>query len=134
MKIWNSYGSEHSANLVMIGHFKDAGAAEDAKDLIEQLQAFVGTSDVAEGDERYDDTVRQFLRGIEFYSVGPSEMEQFRYDFHVKHQDDKVVITTDEIEVSALMKLLFDKGARTEIYSAHDHSGTGHGRDTSSQE
>lgn len=134
MKLWNSYGSEHSANLVMIGHFKDAGGAEDAKDLIEEMQAFMGNAEIPDGNDRYEDTVREFLRKIEFYSVGPSEMDQLRYAFHVEQKGAKVIITTDEIEVSALMKLLFDKGAKIEIYSAHEHSGTGHGRDTSSAE
>ena len=32
MKIWYQHGSEHSANLVMIGHFKDASDATKAKD------------------------------------------------------------------------------------------------------
>jgi hypothetical protein len=37
MKIWYQYGSEHSANLVMIGHF------EKAKEIIDAL-----TNQVAE--------------------------------------------------------------------------------------
>jgi hypothetical protein len=131
MKVWNSYSSEHSANLVMIGHFKDAGAAEAVKDLIDELQAAMSTSEIVAGSDRYDDEARKLLTRLEFYSVGPSELEQFNYDFHVKLEGNDVVITTDEIEVSALMKLLFDKGARIEVYSAHEHSGTGRGRDTS---
>jgi len=134
MKIWNSYGSEHSANLVMIGHFKDAGSAEDAKDIIEELQAFVGTTSVTEKDDRYSEEARNFLGRIKFHSIGPSELEQFNYSFNVEHKKEKVIITTDEIEVSALMKLLFEKGARIEIYSAHEHSGTSLGRDTTSNE
>jgi Family of unknown function (DUF6375) len=31
MKIWNSYGSEHSARIVMIGRFKDVASAKKAK-------------------------------------------------------------------------------------------------------
>ena len=30
MKIWYQHGSEHSANLVMIGHFEDATEATKA--------------------------------------------------------------------------------------------------------
>jgi hypothetical protein len=37
MKIWKGYGSEHSMNLVMIGHFKEACDAREAKRLIDQL-------------------------------------------------------------------------------------------------
>ena len=41
MKIWQGYGSEHSMNLVMIGHFKDAGSAVKAKELIDSFTEFV---------------------------------------------------------------------------------------------
>ena len=134
MKVWNSYGSEHSANLVMIGHFEDAGTAEDAKDVIEELQNFFCAAENEPETDRYSDQTVELLNRLHFHSVGPAELEQFRYDFRVKHEGDKVVITTDEIEVSALMKLLFDKGARIEVYSAHKYSGTGHGRDTTSEQ
>ena len=41
MKIWNSYGSEHSGNLVMIGTFKDAGEEERAKEIIDEITEFI---------------------------------------------------------------------------------------------
>ena len=37
MKIWQSFGSEHSSNLVMIGHFKNVADAQEAQKLIEIL-------------------------------------------------------------------------------------------------
>ena len=37
MKIWHGYGSEHSMNLVMIGHFKSSEDAEKTQKLIDQL-------------------------------------------------------------------------------------------------
>ena len=46
--------------------------------------------------------------------------------FEVK--SNEIILTTDEIEVSAFLKILFDKGARIEVYSAHSHPDTGHGR------
>jgi len=47
MKIWNSYGSEHSAKLVMIGHFKDVASAESAKKLIDEIATFISDRDRA---------------------------------------------------------------------------------------
>lgn len=35
MKIWQGFGSEHSMNLVMIGHFEDARSARGAKEAID---------------------------------------------------------------------------------------------------
>jgi len=43
MKIWYQYGSEHSANLVMIGHFENVTKAAKAKEIIDAL-----TNQVAE--------------------------------------------------------------------------------------
>ena len=37
MKVWNGYGSEHSMNLVIVGHFKEVRDAEKAKELIDLL-------------------------------------------------------------------------------------------------
>ena len=48
MKIWNSYGSEHSANLVMIGSFKDAASAEKLHKSIEMVR---GMAKQAGGNE-----------------------------------------------------------------------------------
>ena len=36
-------------------------------------------------------------------------------------KDQQVVITTDEPDVSAFLKLMVDKGARVEVFSAHDY-------------
>jgi hypothetical protein len=36
MKVWFGYGSEHSANLVMIGEFKTAEDAQTALDLLNE--------------------------------------------------------------------------------------------------
>ena len=37
MKIWYQHASEHSTNLVMIGHFKDQTEAANAMEIIEAL-------------------------------------------------------------------------------------------------
>lgn len=122
MKIWNSYGSEHSANLVMIGKFKDAASAEKAKAIIDEITQFMANNpDDHRRADRYSDDALGLLQKVDFYSVAPAELEQFIYDVSVELRGDQVVITTDEIDVSAFLKLLIDKGARVEVYSAHDY-------------
>ncbi|MEU9397969.1 DUF6375 family protein, partial [Streptomyces sp. NPDC048324] len=37
MKVWYGYGTEHSMNLVMIGRFKDATAADRAHTVIKEF-------------------------------------------------------------------------------------------------
>lgn len=125
MKIWFGYGSEHSANLVMIGRFKDVSDAAKAKQAIEWLTEQVRSDEeanliqIGERSERFTPGMMDLLTKLRLNSLGPAELEQFAYDFNVDLQGDKVIIKTDEVDVSALFKVLIDNEARVEIYSAH---------------
>jgi hypothetical protein len=122
MKIWCSYGSEHSANLVMIGTFRDVPSAKKAKGIIDELTAFMADADdERERPDRYSSEELDFLMRIGFHSVGSGELEQFRYDVNVDLQGSQIIVRTDEIDVSGFLKVLIDKGARVEVYSAHDY-------------
>ena len=134
MKIWHGYGSEHSMNLVMIGLFKEARDAASAKHVIDQLTAQVqveidaGRIKYDEPTTRYSDEVRDLLYNLSMYNLGADELKQFSYDISTNLNGDQVVLTTDEPDVSAFLKVLIGKGARVEVYSAHDYPGEGHGR------
>jgi hypothetical protein len=127
MKIWHGYGSEHSANLVMIGRFKTIEAAHRAKDAIDQLakqyatDASEASETEAEGSDRYSDAMLDVMQNVRVHNVGPAELEQLNLDINVKLDGNEIQITTDEIEVSAFLKILIDKGAKLEVYSAHDY-------------
>ena len=132
MKSWNSYGSEHSANLVMIGRFKDADSAEKTKAIIDEIIEFMSSSnDYRQNADSYSEATLALLRKVEFHSVSPAELEHFRYDISSKVKDETIVIGTDEMEISAYLKLMIEKGARVEVFSAHDHPDPD-GRDTTS--
>jgi hypothetical protein len=122
MKIWNNYGSEHSSNLVMIGSFKDVGSAKLAMEAIEKITDFVcsGDNDYDENTERYPDGLMKLLEEIKFHSVNPSEIGQFRMIVNSNLEENKIVVRTDEIEISGLLKLLLSKGARVEVCSDPD--------------
>lgn len=121
-------------NLVMIGRFKDAGNAAEAKRVIEQLTAQVAAEvegrrmEIGEHTDRYSDEMLDLLRDLSVHTLGPAELQQFAYDVTTKLDDSQVVVTTDEYDVSAFLKLLIDKGARVEVYSAHDYPDDGHDR------
>lgn len=129
MKIWNGYGSEHSMNLVMIGHFKTTEDAEKTQELIEQLsEGLRDKIDVGTSRDRYSDPVMDLLRKVNVYDLSPSELEHFLYDVRTRLEGDRIIVTTDESEVSAFLKLMVAKGARVEVYSAHDYPDTNYGR------
>ncbi|MFC9732483.1 DUF6375 family protein [Streptomyces roseolus] len=130
MKVWYGYGTEHSMNLVMIGRFRDAATAERTHALIKKLTAALqaeedaGRLTVGEPNDRYSDEVLKLLSDLNIHSVGPRELEQFLYDLDTHRDDDSIVVRTDEADVQALVKVLIDKGARVELYSAHDYPDT----------
>ena len=62
-----------------------------------------------------------FLIKSHLNTVGAAELEQFLYDVSVEKKGNKVILRTDESEVSAFMKILIEKGAKVEVYSAHEY-------------
>ncbi|MBU0508292.1 hypothetical protein KKH27_05600 [bacterium] len=129
MKMWHGYGSEHSMNLVMIGHFKSAEDAEKTQKLIKQLsEGLRDKIDIGTSRDRFGNDVLELLREINCYNLSPSELEHFLYDISTKVEGDKIILTTDESEVSAFFKLMLEKGAKVEIYSAHDYPEAEYGR------
>lgn len=135
MKTWNSYGSEHSANMVMIGKFKDAASAEKAKEAIDLITEFMTSrnGEVQSNPGSYPDGLIELLQKVRFHSLAPSELEQFIMCIDSEQKEEQIVITTDEPDISAFLKLMVDKGARVEVFSAHDYPDS-NGRGTTSVE
>lgn len=124
MKIWNSYGSEHSMNLVLIGSFVQAKDAENIENLVEKLKK---TSE-HEGyylsgeppqDHRFSKEVLDALQELHIHSLSPLEIEQFNSDYYLERDGNKITIDTDEIDISAFIKIFVDAGAKVEVYSKH---------------
>jgi hypothetical protein len=134
MKIWYGYGSEHSMNLVMVGHFRDEDQAKKAKWMIEQIQEFVqgevdaGRMEIGSPENQYSDRIRELLERLNFFHASPAEFDQLGYDFSVKQDGTDLVLTTDEVDVSMFLKLFVHSGARVEVYSAHEYPDTDYGR------
>lgn len=121
MKIWNQYGSEHSANLMMIGHFEDVTGATKAMEIIELLKEQVdkdiesGTLVFGGHSTRYGKEMLNLLGQLNVASILPHEFEQFAYEVNVELKGQNLVITTDELDLGAFIKVLFLQGARIEI-------------------
>jgi len=127
MKVWYGYGSEHSSNLVMIGHFTDANKAQKVKEILDSLAEQYNKDSRADSvmtsnhPEKFSDDMLKLLQEVHVYNVAPHEFEQFTSDIRVEVKGDAIIIKTDEIDVSAYLKVFIDLGARIEVYSAHDH-------------
>ena len=134
MKVWFGFGSEHSMNLVMVGHFERPEDAESAMDAItkiaDQYNADVDADHIDEDGEAewFTPGMLDLLRQVQINHLGPGELQQFNYDIRYDVSGSDLVAVTDEIDVGALMKLMVDRGARVEVYSAHVYKDTGLGR------
>lgn len=122
----------------MIGRFKTEEEAKEAEGLIDAFKAVVEDAsehreiNVGESNERFPERILEFARSNDgIFLIRPEELEQVLYDVSIERKENQINITTDEFDVSALMKILIDMGARIEIYSAHKYPKTGIGRDTS---
>ena len=90
MKFWTGYGSEHSANLVMLGKFK---TAEDATVFLAELEKL---ERLIQEDDGGDDVYREFPRKIldEMFSgrirfcndFAPKDLEDFRMELQRQQQ------------------------------------------------
>jgi hypothetical protein len=126
MKIWKGYGSEHSSNLVMIGRFKSELDAAKAKRIIDRIQEQVNVDVKArlmsESDppQRFTGHIMELFKAVEIYIIAPGELSQFNYEFSVEQQGDSVVLTTEEYDVSAFLKILVHGGAKVEVFSRHN--------------
>lgn len=127
MKIWHGYGSEHSMNLVMIGHFKEEKNAIKAAEIIDDLrglaQSELDRGAIALGrSRRFSDAAREKLLALNIMDLSPAELEQFVYDVSVGRPDGpELRLTTDEADVSGFLKIMIHNGAKVEVFSAHDH-------------
>ena len=122
MKIWQSYGSEHSMNLVMIGRFKQESDAKRVEELfgslLEKLRG-LPESDIKE--DRFTRDVRDFLISKNIHYLTPNELTQFLYDLFFERNGSEIRVTTDEYDFSATMKIMIMEEAKVEVFSAHDY-------------
>jgi Family of unknown function (DUF6375) len=131
VKIWTGYGSEHSSNLKMVGHFADESAAKAAELVFERIKERIykdmHTEGYDSGEDAPDltDEMGQLLREINMWSLGPADVENFAYDHSVTRDGADLILTTDENAIGGFVKLLVDNDARIEIFSMHSHTSTG---------
>lgn len=135
MKVWVGYGSENSANLVIIGKFESTQKADEALKLLEEATR-IARADESAGrltagsmTSKFSHDMMDFFRRTNFASFAYGDPEQLLYDYRVAREPGKLVLTTEELEINAFMKLFIHFGAKVEVYSAHDHGGA-YGRHT----
>ena len=121
MKLWNAYGSEHSAKLRIIGTFKSVNDAEEAAELFNQLLELWETE--PKSGESFSEEMREVMVRNNFMTFNENDPKQLGYFYPLENKGDKIIVDTDELEIQALLKVLINKGAKVEVYSRHDYPG-----------
>lgn len=128
MKVWSGFGSEHSANLVLIGSFQTPEKAQLAIQQLEKLCACV--QEEFDYERFYDDPTASYPQGplvemlkqLDLPHFSPDDIEHLaRGPESLTRRDSRIEIRTDEYDVNGFLKFLLGKGARIEVYSAHDY-------------
>jgi hypothetical protein len=132
MRIWHSYGSEHSMDLVLIGKFETVPRAEAAVERMKILKALAedasSEDDWRRRDERMSAVLVEELVKLELYEMGRSDVDIYAFDHSVERSGSTVRIWTEESDVQGFLKVLIHLGARVEVFSRHDwnEDGTPH--------
>ncbi|GAB2190492.1 hypothetical protein MAH1_21000 [Sessilibacter sp. MAH1] len=121
MKIWNSYGAEHSLNLVIIGLFKEEHEAEEFETLTNKVTSFLHENSEFDVEaDRFDKKTLAFLGKENLFSLSPQQLGHLLYDVHLTRDGNEVRISSDD-DVNAFISLLIHKGAKVEVFSAHEY-------------
>ena len=121
MKIWQSYGAEHSLNLVIIGRFKEVADAEEFKLQTESLIDFLSAkTDFDMDGNRFDRDVSEYLGNKNIHCLSPQQLGQFLYEMHMEQHGNEVRITSDD-DLNGIISWMLHKGAKIEVFSAHDY-------------
>jgi hypothetical protein len=127
MKVWKGYGTEHSANLVIVGTFKTVNDATQASKIIMEL------TDIVRQDEedgfiragnipaKFSERIMSFVERTDFAMMNHEDPEALLYDFDITQDGNKISIHTEEQKYQIILNMMLSKGAKIEIFSAHDY-------------
>ena len=128
MKVWVGYGSEHSANLVIIGKFKTESSASEAKSMLERL-ATIAREDQDNGllvpggrASKFSEKMLEAITKTPTIPFTYQDPEHLLYEHDIAQNGSNVVITTEEMSIEAFLKVFIQHEAKVEVYSAHDYA------------
>jgi hypothetical protein len=125
VKVWIGHGSEHSANIVMIGTFRREADALKAKMIFEKVQALASSISEQEridrGEAGFSEAMLNLLIELGVHSLGPADPDTFATDHSLDLNGSTLTVRTDEPNVGAFLSVLMDGGAKVEVFSAHDY-------------
>jgi hypothetical protein len=129
MRIWHSYGSEHSMDLVLVGTFETVSEAETAADAMKALKALAETAwsddDWTRRDGRMPAALARELAKLSLYDMGRPDVDIYAFDHTVERTESTVRVRTEETDVQGFLKVLVGFGARVEVFSRYNWNDDG---------
>lgn len=129
MKIWYGYGSDHSANLVLIGKFKSEADAEHVlkriHDIMEKASSDLSESIIGPWDrnEQISEEMEAKIRELKIHGLSPNDLAEFALmNCWPKQRSNELHFRTDDTEIGGVIKFMVHHGARVEVYCAYDHA------------
>jgi Family of unknown function (DUF6375) len=125
MKVWYGHGSEHSANLVIIGTFKTDQDAADTERLIRQMievveeDAQAGRIEAGEPVKEFSERLMQVSKSENFWTFSYGDPGELLFEHVIERDRNRIVVTTEDQQINALLKMLVHGSAKVEVYSAH---------------
>jgi hypothetical protein len=123
VKIWRSYGSEHSMDLVLIGTFETVSGAEAAIERMHALKALAevewSDDDWRREDERMPLSLAEKLVELQLYELGRPDVDIYAFEHSIERSGSAVCIRTEESDVQGFLKVLIHLGARVQVFSRH---------------
>lgn len=121
MKVWKSYGAEHSLNLVIIGRFRDVGEAQQFKELAETIEEFLRNTESFDVEaDRFPDEILNFLSEKKVFFLTPQQLGHFLYDNSMTIEGNALKVTSDD-DLHGFITAMIHYGAKVEVFSAHDY-------------
>ena len=126
MKVWNSYSSEHSSRIVLVGHFK---SEPDAEAFLAEYQkvlelAIQHSDECQQSPDSFPDTILDLLfKGeINFTQVmTPRDLMEFCMELTPRVKGKDFILTSSEYDWGGTLKMLLMAGAKVEFFSGHDY-------------
>jgi Family of unknown function (DUF6375) len=123
VRIWQSYGSEHSMDMVLIGTFETVAGAQAAA---EQMEVLTALAEAVWSDDnwrrqadRMPGALAEELAKLNLYEMGRADVDIYAFEHTVERDESTVRVWTDESEVQGFLKVLVHFGARVEVFSRH---------------
>lgn len=111
-------------DLVLIGRFETASAAEAAEERMKALKT-LAEAEWRDDDwrgpfERMPDAILEELIKLNLTTMGRHDVDNYAFEHSLERSGSMVRIATEESEIQGFLKVLLQLGARVEVFSRHE--------------